>query len=409
LTKRRAADRIQDMATIRNLIHAALLTLAAFVLVGAASAQQSQPTEESKKLPTGSAAERKARMEARAAAAAYTKKFDLTGLPHYMPESKPTGTLRIAGNNYVGDAPLGGWWKEAFEKFQPGIKIEYYLPSAAIAIPRLYFDLAEIGINHEPSFYDSLGHLRLKGYEPMGFSVFTGSYDYVGWQNNMVIIVNKDNPITKITMKQLDGVFGSIRDGGWVGTTWHPEFSRGREADVRKWGQLGLTGEWADRPISVHGYSLRYATAIEFSNKVLQASDKWNGDLHAYANFRRPNGTTYLEADQIFDAVRKDPNAIGYARYHQGFPKDIKILAVAQTEQGPYVKYTIENLQKRTYPLWGDQSFWISVKPGTKMDSKVREFIRFVLSQEGQEIVQRDGKYLPLTAEVVREELKKLN
>src|ERR1700737_992000 len=299
-----------------------------FALNAASSmAQQSQPTEDSKKLPAGSAEERKARMTARANAPAYTKKFDLSGLPHSTPEEKPRGTLRIAGNNYIGDAPLGGWWKEAFEKFQPGIKIEYYLPSAAIAVPRLYFDLADIGINHEPSFYDNLGHLRLKGYEPTGISVFTGSYNYVGWQKNPVIIVNKDNPVTRITMKQLDGVFGSLRDGGWVGTNWHPDLSRGPEADIRKWGQLGLTGEGAEKPIGVHGYSLRYATAIEFSNKILQASDKLNGDLHAYANYRRPNGTTYLEADQIFDAVRKDPYAIGYARYHEGFPKDINILA----------------------------------------------------------------------------------
>ena len=397
------------MKTIRCILGAVSLTSFFALATGHAIAQQSQPTEESKKLPAGSAAERKARMAARANQPAYTKKFDLSGLPHYVPEDKPNGTLRIAGNNYVGDAPLGGWWKEAFEKFQPGIRIEYYLPSAAIAIPRLYFDLADIGINHEPSFYDSLGHLRLKGFEPTGISVFTGSYDYVGWQNNIVIIVNKDNPITRITLKQLDGVFGSARDGGWVGTTWHPEFSRGPAGDIRKWGQLGLSGDRADKPISVHGYSLRYATAIEFSNKVLQASDKWNGDLHAYANYRRPDGTTYLEADQIYDHVRKDPYAIGYARYHEGFPKDIKILAVAKDDSGPYVEYSIDSLQNRSYPLWGDQSFWVSVKPGTNMDPKVREFIRFVLSREGQELVQKDGKYLPLTAEVAREELKKLN
>ena len=397
------------MKTIRYILGAVSLTSFFTLATGHAIAQQSQPTEESKKLPAGSAAERKARMAARANQPAYTKKFDLSGLPHYVPEDKPNGTLRIAGNNYVGDAPLGSWWKEGFEKFQPGIRIEYYLPSAAIAIPRLYFDLADIGINHEPSFYDSLGHLRLKGFEPTGISVFTGSYDYVGWQNNIVIIVNKDNPITRITLKQLDGVFGSARDGGWVGTTWHPEFSRGPAGDIRKWGQLGLSGDRADKPISVHGYSLRYATAIEFSNKVLQASDKWNGDLHAYANYRRPDGTTYLEADQIYDHVRKDPYAIGYARYHEGFPKDIKILAVAKDDSGPYVEYSIDSLQNRSYPLWGDQSFWVSVKPGTKMDPKVREFIRFVLSREGQELVQKDGKYLPLTAQVAREELKKLN
>jgi phosphate transport system substrate-binding protein len=396
------------MKPIRYLVGAGWLATLTLLGTHDALAQQSQPTEESKKLPTGSAAERKARMAARASQPAYTKKFDLSGLPHYVPEDKPKGTLRIAGNNYVGDAPLGGWWKEAFEKLQPDIKIEYYLPSAAIAIPRLYFDLADIGINHEPSFYDSLGHLRLKGYEPTGFSVFTGSYDYVGWQNNMVIIVNKDNPITRITMKQLDGVFGSSRDGGWVGTTWHPEFRRGPEGDIRKWGQLGLAGDWADQPISVHGYSLRYATAIEFSNKVLQSSDKWNGDLHAYANYRRPDGTTYLEADQIYDHVRNDRAAIGYARYHEGFPKDIKILAVAKDDNGPYVEYNIDTLQDRSYPLWGDQSFWVSVKPGGKMDPKVREFIRFVLSREGQELVQKDGKYLPLTAKVAREELDRL-
>ena len=339
------------MKTIRYILGAVSLTSFFALATGHAIAQQSQPTEESKKLPAGSAAERKARMAARANQPAYTKKFDLSGLPHYVPEDKPNGTLRIAGNNYVGDAPLGGWWKEAFEKFQPGIRIEYYLPSAAIAIPRLYFDLADIGINHEPSFYDSLGHLRLKGFEPTGISVFTGSFDYVGWQNNIVIIVNKDNPITRITLKQLDGVFGSARDGGWVGTTWHPEFSRGPAGDIRKWGQLGLSGDRADKPISVHGYSLRYATAIEFSNKVLQASDKWNGDLHAYANYRRPDGTTYLEADQIYDHVRKDPYAIGYARYHEGFPKDIKILAVAKDDSAPYVEYSIDSLQNRSYPL----------------------------------------------------------
>ena len=82
------------------------------------TSSQSQPTEESKKLPTGSAAERKERMKVRASQPAYTKKFDLSGLPSYVPEGKPTGTLRICGNNYVNDSPLGAYWKEAFEKAQ---------------------------------------------------------------------------------------------------------------------------------------------------------------------------------------------------------------------------------------------------------------------------------------------------
>jgi phosphate transport system substrate-binding protein len=369
---------------------------------------QSQPTEESKRLPLGSAAERKARMRERANSHAYTKKFDLSGLPRYEPKEQVAGTLRICGNNYVNDAPLGRYWKEAFEKIQPGVKVEYYTPTAAIAAACLTFDKADIGVNHELSFYDYLAHVRIKGFEPQGFSVFTGSYNYVGWQNNLVIIVNKDNPITRITMKQLDGIFGSVRDGGWIGQSWHPELKRGADQDVRTWGQMGLAGDWAKRRITPHGYALRYATAIEFSNRVLQASDKWNGDLHTYANYKRPDFTTYLEADQIFDAVRADPGAIGYARYHNGFPKDIKILDVAKDENGPYVKYTIDTLQDRSYPLWGDQSFWVSARPGQPLEPKVREFIRFVLSRDGQELVQKDGKYLPLPANAAREESSKL-
>ncbi|MGF6439471.1 PstS family phosphate ABC transporter substrate-binding protein [Paraburkholderia youngii] len=389
--------------------YAALVLSLVSVVALAQNTWQSQPTEASKKLPIGSSAERKARMSARANRPAYTKQFDLSGLPHYVPEQKLKGKLRICGNNYVGDAPLGGYWKQAFEKFQPGIKIEYFLPTAAIAVPCLYFDRADIGVNHAPSFYDSLAHLRLKGYEPTGISVVTGSFDYVGWQNNMVIVVNKNNPITGVTMKQLDGIFGSARDGGWVGATWHPEFARGPEQDIRSWGQLGLQGSLASEKIHPYGYSLRYATAIEFSNKVLQASDKWNGDLHAFANYRRPDGTTYLEADQITDQVAKDPAGIGYVRYHDGFPKDVKVLAVARDDSGPFVDYNIDTLQNRSYPLWGDQSFWVSIKPGEKMDPKVREFIRFVLSREGQEAVEKDGKYLPLSADSARAELKKLN
>ncbi|MDE2249721.1 MAG: hypothetical protein KGJ96_14265, partial [Xanthomonadaceae bacterium] len=62
--------------------------------------------------------------------------------------------------------------------------------------------------------------------------------------------------------------------------------------------------------------------------------------------------------------------------------------------------YSIDSLQDRSYPLWGDQSFWVSAKPGTRLDPKIYEFIRFVLSREGQQLVERDGKYLPLAASI---------
>ena len=389
----------------------AAILLCGLVCSGPARAQMDdkyQPNAESKKYPEGSAVERRVRMSAIAANPAYTRTFDLSALPNYVPEGHPTGTLRLCGNNYIGDSPLGGWWKEAFEKLQPGIKIEYNLQTAAIAIPCLSLGQADIGITHQPSFYDYLSYQRLKGHPPTGFTILTGSYDVVGWQNNMVIVVNKANPITKISMSQLDGIFGSQRAGGWVGVTWHPELARGPEKNLRRWGQLGVTGELAAKPIDTYGYSLRYATALEFSDKVLQSSDKWNENLLGFGNYNLPTGKTYLEADQIVDHVRDDPNAIAYVRFHPKFPTDIKILDVSRTDAGPFVHYSMESLQDHSYPLWGGQSFWVDVKPGEKVDPKIREFLRFVLSRQGQELLEKDGKYLPLDAATVQENLKRL-
>ena len=359
--------------------------------------------------PPDSAADHAASHAERSNVAFYPPRFDLSDLPHYVPDVTVTGTLRIAGNNYIGDSELANWWRDAFVKFHPGVKFEFNLPSAAIAVPALYFGLTDVGMNHEPHFYDHLAYVRMMGFAPTGISVVTGSYDVPGWQDCIVIAVHRSNPIDRITMDQLDGVFGSIRDGGWVGAIWHPEFARGAEKDIRTWGQLGLKGEWANRKITPYGYTVRYATALEFSNRVLGGSDKWNGDLRAYGNWRRPDGTVYGQAEQIMDHMKTDPSGIAIVRFGPKFPKDLKVLAIASSAKGPFVDYTIDTLRERSYPLWGDQSFWVNRKPGTPLDPKVREFVRFVLSQEGQALVQKDGKYLPLTAAVVKEQRAKLD
>jgi phosphate transport system substrate-binding protein len=385
--------------------------LVGFFSAGASHAQMDdkyQPNAESKKYPEGSAIERRIRMAVIAKNPAYSRKFDLSGLPDYVPEGKPTGTLRLCGNNYIGDSPLGGWWKDAFATYQPGIKIEFNLLTSATATACITFDLADIGITHMPDFYDYLSFQRVKGRAPVGVLVVNGSYDVVGWQNNFAIVVNKANPITKVTMAQLDGIFGSERAGGWVRTTWHPEFARGPEFNIRTWGQLGIGGDWINKPVNTYGYSLRYSTTFEFSDLVLKNSDKWNGNLLGFGNYDRPNGKTYLEADQIVDHVSADPNGIGYVRFHEKFPENTKVLDVAQTVDGPYIQYSMDTIFNHSYPLWTGQSFWFDVPPGQKADPKIREFLRFILSKQGQELVEKDGKYIPLDAATVQTELKKL-
>jgi len=407
------------MKTLRSALSAAAAVSLALALTGAApagAAPQSAPwlnkyapNAQSRKFPAGSAAERRARMHAVAYSRAYTRNFDLSGLPAYAPKSHPHGTIHLCGNNYIGDSPLGGWWKKAFAKYQPGIKVVYDLQTAANAISCLYEDRGDIGVDHKPLFYDDLANLRLKGFLPSGISVVTGSYDVIGWQNTLAVIVNAKNPVADVTMQQLDGMFGSQRAGGWVRTRWDPKLARGPEGNIRTWGQMGLKGSWASRSIDTFGFSLRYATALEFSDDVLAASDKWNGNLLAFGNYKRPDGSTYLESDQIIDHVARDPGGIGYIRFHQDLPKSVKVLAIAKGPGAPFVPLTMDTARDRTYPLWGQQEFWVEAKPGRALDPKIYEFIRFVLSRQGQALVERDGKYLPLTAKIAEQQMQRLD
>ncbi|HEV3089620.1 MAG TPA: substrate-binding domain-containing protein [Candidatus Elarobacter sp.] len=370
-----------------------------------ASAQST--TEEDVKKSFQAQAERAGVVYERGRQPHYTQKFDLSGLPQFSPKEQLSGWIRIHGSNYLADGMLGEYWEKGFQKYQPGVKISYYLPTSAAAFAALYYNQADLIVAHTPGFYDLLAYQRVMGYDPTEITAATGSYDVAGWENSTVILVNKDSPLKGISLKQIDGVFGAAREGGWAGTNFRPDWKRGPEGNIRRWGQLGIAGAWADKPIDVYGFNLRYSTAVEFSNKFLRASDKWNENIHAFAHIVQPNGKRYIEADQITDALARNPYGIAYNRY-RGDRAGTRRVPVAATEGGPYVEHTIENVQNRSYPLFSEAFFYANVKPGTKMNPMVKEFLRYILSREGQNEVQRDGKYLPLTAAVAREQLKKL-
>src|ERR1700716_4091141 len=235
----------------------------------------------------------------------YTRTFDLSGMPHYEPRQQLTGWLRLHGNNYLSDGMLGEYWQQGFAKFQPGIRLSYYLPTSALAFAALYYDQADLVMGHRPGFYDLLAYERVKSFDPTEIVAVTGSFDVGGWENSLTIRVKGANPLKCINMEQLDGIFGSERTGGWAGTNWRQDWARGPEKNIRTWGQLGATGEWADKAINLYGFNLRYNTATDFADKVLNASDKWNENIHAYAHIVRPDGKRYIQADQITDALAK--------------------------------------------------------------------------------------------------------
>jgi phosphate transport system substrate-binding protein len=334
---------------------------------------------------------------------AYTKQFDLSGIPSYKPDHKVKGTVRLWGSNYITDGFVGGYWEAAFKKYHPDVKFDFKMKTTLAAVPSLALGVSDIGIGRKITFSELELFQRYTDRDPVEVEIATGSFDVPGWQPGFGVVVHKDNPIGKITMQQLDGVFGAERYGGWDGTSWRPQYARGPESNIRTWGQLGLTGEWADKPIHVYGLNLRYHQATELSDRILKGSDKWNEQMKIYANFVSKDGklerglSEDLSQDPYGIAIVAAPttNLSGGAARGQ-----LKMLDLAKDANGPYVTYSLDSIHDRSYPLYDQIYAYADREPGKKMNEATAEFLRFILSREGQAEVMRDGKYLPLTAEV---------
>ncbi|MDI1319672.1 MAG: substrate-binding domain-containing protein, partial [bacterium] len=339
----------------------------------------------------------------------YTKKWDLSDLPHYVPQQQLTGTLRIWGNNYIKDGYLGAYWQAAFKKFQPGLMIEYNLPTTGIGIPSLSARASDLAMSRKAILMDLLTFEQVFHYPVTEISAVTGSYDVYGWSPAFIIVVHKDNPLTQISLKQLDGVFSGARNGGYAGSVWHTEYpyARGPEENIRTWGQLGLTGEWANQPIHTGGQSLRGNQTTQFSDIVTRGSDQFVEGYQSFANYITPDGKINSWSLQAQHAIAADRLSLFYVSPLTLSP-DMKELAVQAYDGGPYVQRSLETIHDRTYPLYGQYFFYLNREPGKPVDPKVAEFMRFILSQEGQECVQREGRYIPLTVDIVRAQLKKL-
>ncbi len=340
-----------------------------------------------------------------------TSHFNLAGLPVYQPEQRVSGTVRSFGFSLGGMMKV---WEDGFRKYQPDINFEDKFPSGDVAIAGLVSGVADLGPQgRELVLTEHLAFYETFQYYPTDITVMTGAYDVDGATCGLVIFVNKDNPISKLTMRQLDGIFGSERVGGLWGFKWSLEAGRTVKDDIRTWGQLGLTGEWADQPIHTYGHGPGGTTNF-FQIRVLNGSDKWNPNYQGYvetgSKMISDNDKAQLGGTQhMLDELVKDKYGIAWTVIPQARKvPGLKPLALAVRDGGLYIEPSRENFQNRTYPLTRSIYIYLNRAPGKPLDPKSKEFLRYILSREGQEAVERAGKYLPLTAEVVREQLKKL-
>ncbi|MFI5338182.1 MAG: PstS family phosphate ABC transporter substrate-binding protein [Opitutales bacterium] len=324
-------------------------------------------------------------------------------LPDYQPQMHVTGMLRSCGNPQM--AALLHRWEAGFKRLQPDVQFADDLKSTASALYGLDMRTADLALMGRPIFpYERYGVYERSWVYPAVIEVATGSATALHKSPAYAIFVHKDNPLTRLSVRELDGIFGAERAGGWNALTWDTSVARAARDNIRTWGQLGVTGPLADQPIHVYGQAGLGAGAITyFQARVFGGAETWNEGLREYA-----------DRQQMLADLARDPLGIAYAPVAYA-NAGVKALPLGETKDGPFASLSRASVADRSYPLhrpvylvytMDDRNTDLTPTLG---DPRVKEFIRYILSRQGQQDVAEEGSYLPLPAAVVRAQLKQLN
>jgi phosphate transport system substrate-binding protein len=225
---------------------------------------------------------------------------------------------------------------------------------------------------------------RNRPYKPYAIPVAGGSYDVKGYTDSLVVYVNANNPIQRLTLDQLDAIFSGTRKRG--------------HQDITRWGEVGLAGEWADKPIHVYSNQMPNGHADSFRRLVLDGGEF--KDTVVQLGHSADGVTAEGEAGaRVTLKIAEDPYGIGYAGHYLAKPGTKKI-ALATKEAGPYFAGTFEEALNHSYPLSRFIYLYVNKWPNKPIDALAREFVSAALSREGQEVVAATP-FLPLPAELV--------
>jgi phosphate transport system substrate-binding protein len=198
----------------------------------------------------------------------------------------------------------------------------------------------------------------------------------------LAVYVHKDNPIEGLTLQQIDAIFSKGRKGGY-------------EKDIRTWGDVGLTGEWANKPISLYGRNAASGTYGYFKEHAL-----FKGDYKDEVK-EQPGSSAVVQG------VASDDYGIGYSGI--GYKTaDVRAVPIAPDARSEFVGALPENAYSGKYPLGRFLYLYVNHEPDTELDPLRREFIRYVFSRQGQEQVVKDG-YLPVTGSVASKALESVD
>jgi phosphate transport system substrate-binding protein len=303
-----------------------------------------------------------------------------SNLSRYKPAAHISGSLRAVQSDTT--PGLVDLWIKGFAKYHPEVSIKADIEGSGAAGPSLTNGTADFGIiaremmpKEELPFEEKFGH------KPLEIAVAGGSYRSLAFTDALTFFVHKDNPLEKLSFAQLDAIYSKTRNR--------------KHKDITTWGQLGLTGDWSDKPIHLVGVKEPNGFEYFLRLRVLKGGD-WK------------DGITVRETVHPLAAlVAADRFAIGYAGFSY-LTDGVKTLAVAEEDSGPYYKGTFEEVTAQKYPLSRVIYVYANRVPGKPLDPKLREFVSYILSEQGQQAVVQDGIFLPLPSAVAQQELAKI-
>jgi phosphate transport system substrate-binding protein len=287
-------------------------------------------------------------------------------LPEYTKSTAGvSGTIKSIGSDTMNN--LMSLWAEGFKKHYPNVRIEVEGKGSATAPPALINGTAQFGPMSRPMKDKEIDEFKKKtGYPPTGIP---SSIDM------LAVYVHKDNPIKRLSFEQIDAIFSKTR-------------KKGGKNDIKTWGDLGLSGDWADKQISIYGRNAASGTYGYFKEHVLS-----NGDFKDSVK-EQPGSSAVVQA------VASDKYAIGYSGI--GYKTaDVRAVPLSAKDDGAPVEAKPEFALDGTYPLARVLFVYINKNPNADLDVLRAEFVKFLLSKQGQEVVIKDG-YIPLPNELAK-------
>ncbi|MEO5959484.1 MAG: phosphate ABC transporter substrate-binding protein, partial [Opitutaceae bacterium] len=284
----------------------------------------------------------------------------------YKPASGISGKLSSIGSDTLNN--LMTYWAEEFKKIYPNVNLEIEGKGSSTAPPALISGTSQLGPMSRKMKAEEVDAFEKKyGYKPRLVAVSIDA---------LAVYVNKDNPIKSLSFQQVDSIFSATRKRGGQ--------------NVATWGQLGLTGEWASKPVSLYGRNSASGTYGFFKELALL-----NGDYKGSVK-EQPGSASVVQG------VEKELGGVGYSGI--GY-KTSGVRAVPISDKGLPVEATQANAESFKYPISRYLYIYINVNPASGPDPLVKEFIRFVLSKQGQQDTAKDG-YYPLPAKKAAEFLE---